>query len=315
MNITSTDGAEHVAALLAQNNNKVSASKPEDKPKVEDKNAPDSETGDEDQTGDETSDDSAEGDEGKKAKKPEKADKRIAKITKEKSDTARERDYWKTVALEGKKPTNEDADKKVQKKPELKKPNSDDFDKQSDYYEALADYKVALAKEDIRKEILQEQEAEKQRDKQGKILSKWQEKLTEARERYEDFDEVTDNDTPLDKAGIIEQTFLTSPVGADMCYWWGNHPEEAKKLVKMEPVALARELGRIEARIEAELKPADEVKDKKLDDEPKKVVVKKPKPVEPVKGGSSGNVTRTIYDTDLTDKQWRELRNKQKRSA
>lgn len=237
----------------------------------------------------------------KAAKKPEK------KPAKKPTDVELERDHWRQVAGDLAKGAKLDDDKGKKPDVTLKEPNPDDFDDMKDYYKALSKYEAVKTKEEVKKEILAEQKAEDDRKAQNRVISKWQEAMEEARTRYPDFDEVTDTNLALDKDGIIQETFLTSPIGVDICYWYGNNPDEAKRLLKLTPVALARELGKIEAKLQVEL---DAGKDKGKKTVTETNTKPKPKPVTPLEGGK-GKVPVDLSDEDMPYQEWKALRNKQ----
>lgn len=296
VNITSTDPAEYVAELIKDSNadpkvEKTETSAAPEKAETESESA----TGEQLDKKDENL---------TTGERSEKADKRIGKITKEKSDAERERDYWKQVALEGKKPTTE---KEPDKKPEkvAKEPNPDDFEKPTDYYKAVAKYEAEKMKETIKADLLAEQKTAKAEEVQKTVLTKWEATVAEARTRYKDYNEVTGREVPLDKDGIIQETFLTSEIGGDLAYWWGSHEEEAKALLSLTPVARAREVGKIEARVQAELDEASKKDDKSSDNTAQ--AKPKPKPITPVTGQGSGNVEPD--EEKIPYREWADKRN------
>lgn len=303
MFITSTDPADHIAELMKEEELDTGADDAVDKNKTaaskKDEINPDSATGgDKDKNEDENlNSDPASG-------KVGKADKRFNKITKEKSDAERERDYWKQVALEGgKKPTTE---KVTETKAEpAKEPNEDDYDKPSEYYRAIAKFEAEKMRATITADLIAEQKKTESAKVQETVLTKWESAMAEARTRYKDYDDVTSKEVPLDKEGIVQETFLTSEIGADLAYWWGANEEEAKELLKLAPVARARELGKIEARLQAELETGKN-KDNKSSSNTQ--IKPKPKPVDPLSGQGRGNVEP---DEDTVPyREWADTRNR-----
>src|ERR1019366_1109762 len=230
--ITSTDPADYVAELTKVENesedgdpsNKDTKAAPE-----KGESNPDSATGGkgENKEGDKdsNSDPDKDGKDGSKAQT-----KRVKQAIKDKTDLERERDYWKQAALDAVKKPDTTVKEPGKKESEAKEPNPDDFEKPTDYYRAVAKYEAEKVKEVVKAELIADQKKAEAQKEQSTILKKWDESLVEARTRYKDYDEVTDRDVPLDKDGIIQETFLTSEIGADLAYWWGSHEEEAKAL-------------------------------------------------------------------------------------
>lgn len=133
------------------------------------------------------------------------------------------------------------------------------------FTDALTDYKLAIA---------QERETPAPKDDSAKG---WKAKETAAQTEYPDYEEVVYEADPLTlPAGVID-AIVTSDLGADIRYLLAKEPAIADKLEGLSEAAAIREIGKIEARIEAEKaakvkKPAEK---KKL-----------PDPISPEKGGS-----------------------------
>lgn len=111
-------------------------------------------------------------------------------------------------------------------------------------YEARQEFKRLQAGVDKR---LAEQ---RQRDEATSI----QRKLLDVKDRgvskYDDFEEALEE---ADAAGaqitpVMAQVFAESDVAEDMIYHLAKHPQEAKKIMGLSPIAQARELGRLETK-------------------------------------------------------------------
>jgi len=116
---------------------------------------------------------------------------------------------------------------------------------------------------------------------QSEIIESYHDKEEEARNKYDDFEQVAYN-PKLPITNEMAQTIQSSEVGPDMAYYLGSNPKEAERISRLSPLQQAKELGKIEA---------------KLADNP---VVKKtssaPAPIAPVTARSIGSST-----TDTTD--------------
>ena len=136
------------------------------------------------------------------------------------------------------------------------------------YAEALAYQKA--------EQILHEREVKRQ---QAETLDSYRDKEEEARDKYEDFEQVAYNPN-LRITEVMAQTIQASEIGPDVAYFLGANPKEADRISKLQPILQAKEIGKLEA---------------KLADNP---VVKKttsaPTPIAPVTARSSGAPS---YDT------------------
>jgi hypothetical protein len=129
------------------------------------------------------------------------------------------------------------------------RPKIDDYDDYDDYVDAVAGWRaekaVASALETREKA---ERDARVQAE-QAEQSSAWESRLSDARERYEDWDEVIQT-LRIPRTPALEEAIVTSEVGPDILYYLGEHLEEAKRLVTMPPAALFRQIGHIEAHIQ-----------------------------------------------------------------
>jgi hypothetical protein len=136
------------------------------------------------------------------------------------------------------------------------------------YAEALAYQKA--------EQIIREREAQKQ---QSETLESYRDREEEARDKYEDFEQVAYNPN-LRITEVMAQSIQASEIGPDVAYFLGANPKEADRISKLQPILQAKEIGKLEA---------------KLADNP---VVKKttsaPTPIAPVTARSSGAPS---YDT------------------
>ena len=116
---------------------------------------------------------------------------------------------------------------------------------------------------------------------QSEIIESYHEREEEARNKYDDFEQVAYN-SKLPITDAMAQTIQASEVGPDMAYYLGSNPKEADRISRLSPLQQAKELGKIEA---------------KLADNP---VVKKtssaPAPIAPITARSTGSSA-----TDTTD--------------
>lgn len=150
-------------------------------------------------------------------------------------------------------------------------PKPDQFQSPEEYAEALA-FKKA-------QELL---EARERQVHQSKVIEQYHDKEEEARTRYDDFEQVAYNPR-LPITDVMAETIQASEVGPDVAYYLGTNPKEADRIARLSPFLQAKEIGRIEAKIQAE--PA-----------PVKKTTSAPAPITPVTPRNNGASV-----TDTTD--------------
>ena len=129
-------------------------------------------------------------------------------------------------------------------------------------------------------ELLAERKAEEllaareQARLQSELLESFHEREEEARNKYDDFEQVAYN-PKLPITNEMAQTIQASEVGPDMAYYLGSNPKEAERISRLSPLLQAKELGKIEAKLS--------------DNPPVKKTSSAPPPIAPVTARSSGS--------------------------
>lgn len=116
-------------------------------------------------------------------------------------------------------------------------PAPDDFENAHQYAEALAEQKA--------RELLAQREAAVQ---QAALLESYKDREEEARDRYEDFEQVAYNPN-LPVTDHMAQAIQASDIGPEVIYWLGSNPKEAGRISKLPPILQAKEIGKIEANL------------------------------------------------------------------
>jgi hypothetical protein len=147
-------------------------------------------------------------------------------------------------------------------------PSQEYFDSPEDYAEALAERKA--------EELLARRDAARQ---QNAVLEQYQTKEEEARDKYDDFEQVAYNPN-LPVTDVMAQTIQASDIGPDVIYYLGSNPKEAQRIAQMAPYMQAKEIGRIEARLS--------------DSPPTRRTSTAPAPIAPVTARTTG---APVYDT------------------
>lgn len=131
-----------------------------------------------------------------------------------------------------------------QTQPAAKKPDEDDFQTNAEFVEALTDWKVDQRQRAIAETMTKVDSDESANDFFAVIDS--------GVDRYPDFNEVAR--TPADKGGpTITETMLEIMQESDdpieIAYFFGKNVSESVRISKMSPLAAARAIGIIEAKV------------------------------------------------------------------
>jgi hypothetical protein len=92
----------------------------------------------------------------------------------------------------------------------------------------------------------------------------------------------------------MAETIKASDLGPDLAYWLGSNPKEADRISRLSPLAQAKEIGKIEAKLS--------------NDPPVKRTTSAPAPISPVTARSSGAPSHDTTDPrsikSMTTSQW-----------
>lgn len=173
------------------------------------------------------------------------------------------------------------------------KPTREQFASDVEYIDALTDYKAHQIREEIKNERGQE-------IAQGGL----QQQITEARKVYEDYDEVLEGVQSIKVRPPINEAILSSPFAAEILYDLGKNLDKATNLANMPIASAIREIGKIEAGIEARKAQPKQQK-----------ITKAPEPVKPVGSrGTTGKRDHLQHPEDYTVEEWREAERKRKQA-
>lgn len=117
-----------------------------------------------------------------------------------------------------------------------------------EYLDALADHKAAQKADKVFKEREASERQQRQQSEQAKLHDGYAKQTEQARNAYEDFDDVVENpDLPITQA--MAEAIMRSQNGADVAYYLGKNPAEAARLANLDPFSAAVEIGRIAATV------------------------------------------------------------------
>lgn len=142
---------------------------------------------------------------------------------------------------------------------------------QFDSPQAYAEFIRAEAEKLVKHREISKQQAE--------IDNAYADREEEARNKYDDFEQVVYN-PKLVITNEMAETIKASEIGPDLAYWLGSNPKEAARISAMSPLQQAREIGKLEAKLGSNpvTKPTSSA----------------PAPIKPVTARTSGS---PAYDT------------------
>ena len=160
-------------------------------------------------------------------------------------------------------------------------PSPDQFQSPNDYAEFI---RMEADK------LVQQREAAKQ---QSQVLESYQEREEQARDKYDDFEQVAYNPN-LPITNVMAETIQHSDIGPELAYYLGTNPKDAERISRLSPYMQAKEIGRIEAKL--------------ADNPPVKKTTSAPAPISPVTARTSGSPTHDTTDPrstkSMTASQW-----------
>jgi hypothetical protein len=159
----------------------------------------------------------------------------------------------------------------------------------ADQFESTEAYAEALS---LRKaeELIAKREAAKQH---SQILDSYNDLEEEARNKYDDFEQVAYN-PKLSITNFMAETIQSSDIGPDLAYYLGSNPKDAERISRMSPLSQAKEIGKIEAKLTS--------------NPPVKKTTSAPQPISPVNARAIGSPSHDTTDPrsikTMTTSQW-----------
>ena len=128
-------------------------------------------------------------------------------------------------------------------------PTVDQFSAYEDYSMALAEF---VSDTQQREHDTHQREAHEQQQiaqEQQVQLNRWSQTLNDAREADPAFDESLNLDTPMSLP--MQHLAMESEQGIGILQWLSAHPDDAQRISTLHPAETYREMGKLEARLEA----------------------------------------------------------------
>jgi len=225
-------------------------------------------------------------------KKKNGVQKRINKLNQRVTDSQKETEYWKGVALQQK---NQDKEPESKSTKENTRPNSDDFESHDDYIESLTDWKLDQKLADQNAKAEQQKETER-----VQVVAKtWKDRLDQFSDQTPDFEEAIEASEDVVLSGEVQQAIVESDLGPRLLYELAKNSELSQKISSMSTINAIKELGKIEARFESS-------SSKKIGNNQ---ITKAPRPLATIRGGVK--ITKDISDPSLSQREYEALRLKQ----
>lgn len=183
------------------------------------------------------------------APKPKGVQKRIDELTRLRYDAERDRDYWRQLAIQQQPQAKPEPAKVETPKPapKLEDFNYDEAAYQAALFQHVKDEAARVARDELQQERSREKEqAKKQTFKQRE---------TDFAKANPDYFTIT-RDPSLPFTRDLVELAAESEHGPEVLHYLAKNREIADRIAELSPVAAAREIGRIEAKLEKPQAPA-----------------------------------------------------------
>jgi hypothetical protein len=214
--------------------------------------------------------------------------KRIDELVRKEKEAKREAEELRRQLAERDQPKPDQAQGQAKDQGErfpTPKPEIKDFETYEAFTEALTDWKAD--ERDWKRE--QAKAADRAKEAAASTAERVAKTIEAAKEKFTDFAEVFHDKLPV--TPVMADALMESEASADIAYYLGKNPEEAARIAGLSPVAQIREIGKIEARLEAQAKAAPKATPR--------TVSAAPAPVKPV--GSSEKVEKDPNEMSIEE--------------
>ena len=168
----------------------------------------------------------------------------------------------------------------VAQAPSAARPSQDDFETYEQYQEALVDWKVTLRlteRDVVERERIERDSTNRAREKS---VAAHTARIDTFRQEHDDFDAVIEQGKNLPMTAPMQDSVMNSDMGPAVMYHLCRFPEECDRIAALPPMVAIREMGKLEARIEAaQTGPVSSAAS----------VTQAPRPIKPVGGGATAS--------------------------
>jgi hypothetical protein len=128
-------------------------------------------------------------------------------------------------------------------------PTVDQFDAYEDYSMAMSAFVADVRHHERDAERASSYQAHQHQQAQDAQTAAWNGRLSEARAQNPDFDSTLKPDTPMSLP--MQHLAMESPQGIEILQWLSANPDESQRISTLHPAEVYREMGKLEARLEA----------------------------------------------------------------
>ena len=128
-------------------------------------------------------------------------------------------------------------------------PTVDQFDAYEDYSMAMSAFVADVRHQERDAARAQSYQQHQYEQTQQAQKAQWNGRLEDARSQNPDFDASLNPDTPMSLP--MQHLAMDSPVGIQILQWLSAHPDESQRISTLHPAETYREMGKLEARLEA----------------------------------------------------------------
>ena len=184
-------------------------------------------------------------------------------------------------------------------------PHPDDFESWEDYEAARISYYSNKAVREATQPLLEEIKklsGAKAETEAQKVFKTFEKRQKEFAKTHSDYMDVVSNLEGIHVDASVEQAIVHSALGPEILYELGKNPDLAEEIAELPPHLQLKEIGKLEAKIEARL-------------EAKKLAAAKPTkaPPPPNPVGQKSDGRKSIDDPNLSTLEFFTLRNEQER--
>ena len=173
-----------------------------------------------------------------------------------------------------------DVSPNVAQPPSAGRPTQDDFETYEQFQEALVDWKVNLRLTERDASDRERIERESVNRAREKSVAAHTARIDAFRQEHDDFDAVVEQGKNLPMTAPMQDSVMNSDMGPAVMYHRWRVPEECDRIAALPPMVAIREMGKLEARIEAaQTGPVSSAAS----------VTQAPRPIKPVGGGATAS--------------------------
>lgn len=168
-------------------------------------------------------------------------------------------------------------------------PRIEDFDDIDKFVDAKADYQAKQHLASLSRKAQEDQAREQAQN----FVREWEQKRTQAYDKYDDFDEIVGE---LKPDNALSVAIMDSDIADDLAYFLGKNVDEVRRIAQLPPLRMAKEIAKLEMKLAS---AKQEVK----------TPSQAPEPINPLSGKTGMGITSSLQTDDY--KTFLKLRNKE----